>query len=275
MPWSRSALVIGLVVLAPVVLAPGRATAGVPECGNIRIDPGAECVVEQGECGTTCRVQRFAQACSTEEYQRCQGSCTQPPAPGCTEECAASCDERCAAGVEIVCHDNCFPECTDACTAACDASADTIQCRASCEATCDGECDHQCAMLPDDADCITHCIECCGGSCSAAANMGCQLQCQGQSWAECEDAQQLTCEAACEGEGALFCDGQLVASGAEVSACAAALVDQGVALHEGPGQVQAFDPFGCACRSHAEGAAWSRAALGLVVLLGLRRRRRG
>jgi len=266
--WRSSALVAGLVLSLP-----GEALAGMPECGDVRVDADADCEVELGDaCGSSCGQPVYTQVCSTQQYDRCRSSCTIPPDPACTEACTASCDERCAAGIEIVCHDNCFPECTTACTALCDTAVDTIQCRAACEATCDGECDHQCSMLPDDATCVTHCIECCGGSCVAAANMGCQLDCQTQTWAQCETEVRGGCEAACEDEGALFCDGQLVASGSEAMACADALTRQGIAV-DAEGDVHAFDPpLGCGCRREPGGHPW--ASLGLLGLLGLRGRRR-
>ena len=263
-PWR-----LGALVLAVPMLASGPAIAGTPECGDVRVDADAACEVELGDaCVTSCGEPAYTRVCSTRQYESCRGRCTAPPDPACTEACTASCDERCAEGIAIVCHDNCFPECTSTCALACEAAADTIQCRASCEATCDGECDHQCSMLPEDASCVTHCIECCGGSCVAAANMGCQLECQGQTWRDCETELRGGCEAACEDEGALFCDGQLVASGVEVSSCAAALSERGIAL-DGPGEIHAFD---CACRG--EPGRRPLAGLALLGLLGLRGRRR-
>ncbi|MCX4244714.1 MYXO-CTERM sorting domain-containing protein [Paraliomyxa miuraensis] len=279
--WSTR-LGLGFALGWVALLVPTSADGGTLECSNARIEPDADCTVQAGDgCSEHCRPEAYVRSCSTHQYQQCRDVCTGPPDPVCTQACIDECDERCAAGVQIVCHDNCFPECTDACTALCDQAEDTIQCRASCEATCDGECDHQCSMLPEDADCITHCIECCGGSCIAAANMECQQSCQSETWLDCETEQHTVCEAACTQQGALFCDGQLVAAGDDVTDCAEALSGRGmdVALDPTHGQVHAYDPRrGCACRSEpGEGLPEGLAGgvLAILGLLGLRRRRRG
>jgi len=292
--WKAGALALAVGTLG-VALAPGLAQAGIPECSGIRVEADAQCRLELGaDCEAECSLGVYETACATHQYQTCQETCTLPPEPACTDECTELCAEQCEVGIEVVCHQNCFPECVDECAASCEAAEYTIQCRASCEATCDGECDHQCAMLPVDASCYTHCLECCGGSCNASANMDCQLECQDHTWEECEYELQGKCEAACDLEGALFCDGQLVAAGSELQACVGALVARGVELlgledeaeeleedleeleedvDEG---VEASAPLmGCACRASSEGHAgrWG-AALVLLGLLRLRRRSR-
>jgi MYXO-CTERM domain-containing protein len=285
------ALVVGLVGI--VAFAPGVARAGVPECGNIRIEAGAQCRLELGGgCEAQCSLGVYEKACATYGYQTCNETCTLPPVPECTDECTELCADQCEVGIEVVCHQNCFPECVDECAASCEAAEDTIQCRASCEATCDGECDHQCAMLPVDASCYSHCLECCGGSCNASANMDCQLECQDHAlWEQCEYELQVKCDASCDVEGALFCDGQLVAAGAELEACASALVQQGIEVLELEEEVEELEdaveeledgwsqPLGsaptCACRGGAEGrsSGWG-ALLALLGLASLRRRTR-
>lgn len=288
---SAVALVVGAWAMA--MLVPLAARAGIPECSNIRIEADAQCRVEVGvDCEASCSLGVYEKACAAYQYQTCQPSCTVPPQPACTDGCAEECAEQCNVGIDVVCHQNCFPECVDECAAACETADDTIQCRASCESTCDGECDEQCAMLPEDASCYDHCMECCGGSCNAAANMSCQLECQDHTWEQCEYELRVECEASCGLDGALFCDGQLVAAGSDLHACAAALVDRGAELlgleeevdaleeeleEDIDGAIDASAPvLACTCRGGGDGrpGGWGT-ALALLGLLGLRRGPRG
>lgn len=301
MVWSKASalgLVVGGIGMAGMVaLVPQQARAGIPECGNIRIEADAQCRLELGgECGAKCSLGIYEKACATHQYESCKETCILPPEPECTDECTVSCADQCEVGIEVVCHQSCFPECVDACAASCDEADDTIQCRASCEATCDGECDHQCAQLPVDASCYSHCLECCGGSCNASANMDCQVTCQDETWEECEYEFRASCEGSCDVEGALFCDGQLIIAGAELHACVGALVERGIELLGIQDEVEeieeeleeleedleeweegvndSLDPvMSCDCRSGGGGRSAGWMVLGLLGLLGLRRRR--
>ncbi|MEM9454140.1 MAG: hypothetical protein AAGF11_08165 [Myxococcota bacterium] len=286
MDWMKAsapALVVGLGMLAPAA-----AWAGIPECNNIRIEAGANCRLElggSGECQGSCRAGVYEKACATKQFEYCTETCTLDPEPECTDECTEQCAEQCEVGIEVVCHNNCFPECVGDCTLTCEGADDSIQCRAQCEATCDGECDHQCAQLPVDASCYSHCLECCGGSCNAAANMDCQLTCQTETWEDCEYEVQAQCEGSCDIEGALFCDGQFIVGGEELTACANALATIGIEIAEDV--INAVDDAkqdwdqaererkarGGLCSVQDEApAAWATGLL-LLGLLGLRRRR--
>ncbi|MCA9705124.1 MAG: hypothetical protein KDK70_04640 [Myxococcales bacterium] len=284
MKVGAPALALGICMLAV-----GAAQAGIPECGNIRIDAGAHCELllgGSGECSGSCSLGVYEKACATQQYESCQEVCTLDPNPTCTDGCTEECAEQCEVGIEVVCHGNCFPECVGECTLACEGAQDSIQCRASCEATCDGECDHQCAQLPVDASCYSHCMECCGGSCSAAANMDCQVSCQTETWEDCEYGVQAECEGACDVDGALFCDGQFIVGGEQLQACAAALAAIGIAvaedvINEVDDTIQEWEQAererkangGCQVGAEGRPAAWGTGLL--LGLLGLRRRRRG
>lgn len=290
--WNNAgalALVIGVVCSMA-----GEARAGVPECGDIRIEADASCELKLGaSCGASCSAGIYEKACATQGFESCRTECDNPPSEPCKGGCAQECANDCGQGIDIVCHDNCFPECVDECAAVCEDAEDTIQCRASCEATCDGECDDQCALLPPDSSCYDHCMECCNGSCSASANMDCQTTCQSVTWEQCEYGLEVECSASCEAEGALLCDGQYIIGGAQLWACVAALTELGLNVVkdavddetredieeaedelEGLGEEYGDGDFGCACQLDGDGG---RPALGtgllLLGLLGLRRRR--
>jgi hypothetical protein len=59
--------------------------------------------------------------------------------------------------------------------------------------------------------------------------MECQLECQAEAHAGCETELRADCNASCGAEGAIFCDGEYVASGDDVNACAVALANEGIA----------------------------------------------
>ena len=52
--------------------------------------------------------------------------------------------------------------------------------------------------------------------------------CQEKEFEQCEYELEADCEASCEAEGALFCDGEYVRSGAELGDCIAALAAIGL-----------------------------------------------
>ena len=68
---------------------------------------------------------------------------------------------------------------------------------------------------------------CCHGSCTAQVNLDCQLSCQLGEFSDCQSAWRESCRASCGAGGSLFCSGQLVAAGSQVTDCAAALVQLG------------------------------------------------
>ena len=297
--WTRTgamALAIGLVWSVQ-----GEARAGVPECGGIRIEAGAQCQLKLGaDCGASCTAGIYEKACATKGFEVCLPECDVDTDVVCTNDCSESCTSDCAEGIDVVCHDNCFPECAVECDSLCATADDTIQCRASCEATCDGECDHQCAVLPPNSSCYDHCMECCDGSCAASANMQCQMSCQSITWEQCEYELQASCEASCEFQGSLFCDGQFIIGGQPLYECVGALTELGLDIVKevvdggtledieeieedieewGEGLDADADggglSMGCSCDAGGDDRpAALGAGLLLLGLLGLRRRRR-
>lgn len=273
-PKTASSLLSALVLVAAgVALFPAPAAAGIPECGNIRLEEVRACELRADvECSAGCdRLGIYETACATRLHTVCRETCTIAPEATCTDSCTVGCQTECDAGVSITCQHNCFGECQGSCTTTCAGAANVERCTASCRATCDGECDIRCAPVVD-AGCYTHCVECCGGSCTAQANMNCQTDCQDVAFEECEHEFQASCSASCSADGALFCDDQFVVSGAQLPACVEALVALGVAglnveatCEIGAGGADCVAEAG-ACSVIAPG---SKSGGGAAILLGL------
>ena len=221
---------LGLTIGAGLSLAAPRAFAGIPECGDIRLEDVQSCEIHGSvNCEASCsELGIYKKACATKLQKECRGECTLDAEPTCTDECTTPCTRECDLGTPITCIHNCFVECVGSCDGGCAEAADPEQCRASCEATCDGECDVQCGAVAVDASCYQHCIECCGGSCGAQANMTCQEVCQDREFEQCEYELEIECDGSCSGNGALFCDGEYVLAAEDIPACVQALSTRGI-----------------------------------------------
>lgn len=232
MPRLPNGSLLG-VVLTFATLYASSAHAGFDACNGVRVEVEANCRWEVQEvCRERCQTVEVSRVCATREYRRCSQTCTFEEDAGCTTDCNVICEDQCSQGLDIVCQHNCFPECTENCDMKCAGFADEVECRASCEATCDGECNVQCAALPPEANCYNHCLECCSGTCVAVANFDCQFDCQMVEYESCEVETRQECGESCGEEGALFCDGQLIAAGGIVTQCASALLAEGIAVAE-------------------------------------------
>jgi len=278
--WMRW-LLMGVSGLALFAAAPAQ--AGVPECGNLRLEDVGNCeLAGEVSCTAGCdNLGVYKKACATQLYTVCSEECTFTGDVTCTDECTGICTESCDRGENVICIHNCFGECTIDCDARCEGAEDDAQCHATCEANCDAECDITCKPLVD-GDCYKHCVECCGGSCTASANLDCQTTCQDEEFESCEYELKADCHGSCEGEGALFCDGEYVLSGNEVDDCIAALVAIGLedieAEAEGridldEGIAEGSASAGCSVGLGGSPAGGALMA-GLGCLLLLRRRRR-
>jgi hypothetical protein len=117
--------------------------------------------------------------------------------------------------------------------------------------------------------------------------MDCQITCSEQSFEQCEVDMDVECQAACDLQGALYCDGQFVAGGEALTACANALAARGIEiLEDAAAQIEeeieeVTDPFdadgdgvggACLCQANPNAplATWSFGLLTLG-LWGLRR----
>jgi hypothetical protein len=264
------------------LLASGPARAGIPECNDVRLEDVSTGGCElrgSAQCSASCdRLGIYNKACATKLHTVCREDCVLSANPTCSDSCTVSCQAECDRGVSITCQHNCFNECQGSCDAKCEGAADAVQCRASCEATCDGECDIQCRPVVD-GDCYVHCVECCGGSCKAQANMDCQTTCQEMQFEDCEHELEIDCSASCSVDGALFCNGQYILSGAQLDDCVQALITRGTltANAQAQGEVSLGSlpkaNGGCVLGTPAA-APGGLGLLALLGLLGVARRRR-
>lgn len=272
----------GVIATVGVILSLTTATlaeAGVDACNNLRLEDVGSCeVVVSGQCSGGCsELGVYEKACATKLHTVCKEDCTLLAEPTCTDACTVQCAEDCDNGINVICQHNCFGECSGVCASHCEGSADVSQCMASCEASCDGECDIKCQPLVD-ASCYQHCVECCGGSCTAQSNMDCQTTCQDEQFEECEYELKADCDASCTGEGALFCDGEFVLSGAELPGCVQALIAAGIGGLQGEVTITSdgidadSSLGGCTASPARSGGAAACIAL-LAAVLGLSTRR--
>ena len=216
-----------------VVGTPSTAWAGIEACNGVRVELESKCRWEVQEvCRERCQQVEVSRVCATQWYRNCRQSCSFSASSQCSGDCNQICEDQCSQGLEVVCQHNCFPECVGACDVQCAGLDNEQDCRAACAATCDGECDAKCADVPPEANCQYHCLECCDGSCRAMSNMDCQVDCQTGEYEVCEVETKTECGEACGEEGAIFCDGELIAMGGAVRGCAEALVELGIATVE-------------------------------------------
>ncbi len=280
MQLQRASLALSLASFV-VFLVPAVVHAGIPECGNLRLEDVSACEIRaDAECMGSCMAGIYKVACATRRYRECRTECTVSAMPTCTDSCTVMCQGECDAGVSITCQHNCFAECQGSCTTRCNAmpAGDMRdQCTASCQATCDGECDARCPAVVD-GSCYTHCVECCHGSCSAQANMDCQETCQDREFEDCEHELRAECDASCSVDGSLFCDGKFVLSGAQVPACIDALIARGINARAEGSVTLGGDGAKTSCsvgeQSSRGGAAAVFFGLGIGAVLAARRRRR-
>ncbi len=272
--------VAGVVFLVAGLTA-GTAGAGIPECGNLRLEDVGSCEVRGDvKCEAGCEdLGVYKKACATKLRTVCSNVCTLDADVGCTDECTVQCAADCDLGVNVICIHNCFGECAGSCEADCAEAADPAQCNATCEANCDGECDIKCKPLVE-GSCYTHCIECCGGSCKAQANMSCQQDCQEEEFEDCEYEVRADCDASCSGSGALFCDGEFAIAGKDLPACGRALLTRGIGVAnlEASGEAEVSGGLGgCSTGATSSGTGgWSNFWLLLSGLgvMGMARRSR-
>jgi len=226
----RKASFLALMGMTAFLTAALPASAGVPECGNIRFEGLSNCEVRvSAQCNASCsELGIYKTACATKLTTVCGTQCTALAMPTCTDSCTATCTQQCDQGINVVCSHNCFTECTTGREARCSADADVAQCNATWDANCDAECDAKCVTV--DGGCYNHCVECCGGSCSADANMDCQYSCQEVQFEECEQEFRANCDASCSGDGALFCNDTFVIAGSQIPNCINALAAQGITV---------------------------------------------
>ncbi len=228
---------LGLLV---ATLMPLSAHAAENPCGNVEYQP-FECHLELGAyCRADCEPIAFVAACD--------GQCNLPPDDACIDSCESTCLSDCE-GAPI----DCFSHCTDDCSAS---LADT--------------CDDACADREScQQDCATQCSDAgagCAGACATSCSAVCENLANRECTADCRGGLGPVCESLCDRpDGALFCDGQLMAT-ALLCPCLDAL---GMSLPEA--QEEPADG-GCSV-AHTSGSGLAAGLALAAVAFGTRRRR--
>lgn len=275
---SRVSLLFFSAFLVALGLAPAANAENIDACGGVALD--AESVTScqfllTDTCKEECQPVSSEKVCASRLTTTCDSECTETADVICTTDCAESCVTTCTADTEPpncngLCESDCHQDCSDSCAGA----ENQGQCQSSCVQCCSSRCDEECDGQTETA-CDPVCVSACDGSCVAEANMDCQIACQSTQYEECETIVTEECKEECETSGgAIFCDGQFLATGGDVQACATE-IEENFEFHidvagsaDGDGN---FGGFGC-----SSGGAAPQAAFGLVVLgaLGALRRRR-
>lgn len=204
------------------------AHAGLDACGNIDIDVNARCKVSiDAPCTVQCTPLSFDVQCAAKLEVGCEAICNKPPEVSCTDNCQGGCETECNVNPGTFdCEGSCTGDCQGTCTGKCSAASDGASCEAACKASCSADCHASCTGTPPTADCAGQCQLKCQGSCTADLNMDCQTMCQVGGFADCQTNLMGGCTAAChDPKGALFCDGQFIDVGNQLSDCITALDD--------------------------------------------------
>ncbi len=223
---------IAFLTVAPLAfLAPRLAHAGLESCGNINVKAEAKCTVEtSGGCTAKCTPVSVQAACEGKAVVSCDGECTGSVDATCTGSCESDCSAKCTVNPGTYsCAGSCEGSCNTDCEATCEAQASggtaSADCKAHCGANCNAKCSASCSGTPPTADCSAKCKSSCSGKCEAKVTGKCQVDCQAKfDSVKCQADLKGGCDVQCsDPKGAIFCDGQYVDSGGNLSKCADAL----------------------------------------------------
>ncbi|WP_434417975.1 hypothetical protein [Nannocystis pusilla] len=211
--------------LLALVALPRTARADLEACGGIFLFAEAQCkFVPTEECMTSCEPVAMETACASRLYTECEGECTASFEVECVGSCETSCSSQCEADAETEDPPNamgvCMSTCQQACNDECAGAEHQGECRSACAHTCGESCEPRCGDLDDEVACDTKCSAVCEGSCEASARSECQISCQSTRFSECKTEVVDVCSESCtQTGGAIFCDGQFLAS-SDLQACA-------------------------------------------------------
>lgn len=243
-------------------------------CGGVVLDADTVASCEFAlteECNEKCEPVATEKVCASRLTETCDSECTSTADDECITTCSETCVPSCTSEEEAPnCNGLCMSDCQQDCTDACADSSEPGQCRSSCAQCCSNGCDDECTGEPAE-ECAPVCETACAGSCNGRANIVCQVTCQSDLYTVCEEEVVEECKDECNTSGgAIFCDGQFLATGSDPGACADAIQTEFGREIDVSAGLDAPGLFSCA------GGGAPHAALGLVVLAGsmaLRRRR--
>ncbi len=196
-------------------------------CGGVWLEGLAEgsCeVVPVQECETRCQTVSAVTVCAARLTTECNSSCTLEASVECEGSCGETCVGDCSTDVEQQppnCMGLCMSDCQMEATAGCEDTDKHGQCRSSGAHCCADRCRNECDQATETTTCEPVCTSACTGSCDARANLQCQVGCQAERFTTCEETVVEECNTECEQTGAaIFCEGQFLATGGDLEACA-------------------------------------------------------
>jgi MYXO-CTERM domain-containing protein len=195
-------------------------------CGGVWLEGLAEgsCeVVPAQECETRCEAVSFVTVCAARLTTDCNSACTVDVAVDCEVGCGETCVNDCEKTVAEQppnCMGLCMSDCQMDATSACEDDDAKGECRSSGAHCCADRCHAECSQTQE-TTCEPVCDRACYGSCEARANLDCQIECQSERFNFCQRIVLEECNTECEETGAaIFCEGQFLATGGDLRACA-------------------------------------------------------
>ena len=102
-PYPRKAQRIGCLFAFALTFGAEHAEAGIPECGDMRLEDVSSCEVRGNvECQASCDdLGIYKKACATKLQKVCREECVLDPEPTCTDECTEVCNRDCDIGIPV------------------------------------------------------------------------------------------------------------------------------------------------------------------------------
>jgi hypothetical protein len=287
-----SVLFASLAFAAPLLASSTARADSIADCGNIDVSANATCKVEvSGGCKLNCTPVSFEASCTAKGNVSCKGECdAKVSVQAELDSCKADCEGGCAANPNFSCEASCSGSVDADCDASCSGQAGGNnakgQCKADCKAKVQAKCSASCNGSPVTCTPVS-CEASCKGKLEAKAQVDCSVTCSSNLEASCEAELKGGCDAQCDApEGALYCDGNYVDAGGNLSKCINSLeaalnlkVDASASAKCANGTCEAEAEAGASCGGRVVGDHSPMGPAGLVLggaALGLvlaRRRR--
>ena len=264
-----------LLAFVMVALASPSAEAAVA-CGLIDGRTLEQCTVvnTKTECTEKCEPVNMVKVCST----KCDVGCTKTATTSCKGGCETECIKQCTPDPTKY---DCKVACTDTCSAKvmihCKTSIDEAKCIVKAKASCSQTCEEKCKPLPATETCVNKCGTSCNASCTVEENTTCNVDCETSCTTQVKGACVSKCSTT---QGALFCNGQYIDGGADLTGCITEIEGAGKKVAgwvkvSGQGDVTVTKGGDSMCStSRTPGSYWGAAMIGAFVALGAVRRRR-
>jgi MYXO-CTERM domain-containing protein len=192
-------------------------------CGGIWLtaEGAGSCeVVPKMTCEQRCEPATVERVCASRLYEQCAPQCDVSIETECSTECEQSCADQCTSTSTIECSAFCMTDCQATVSETCNGDAAHGECGSSGSACCSAHCEAGCTAT-NETECMPVCSTACESSCGGRANVDCQVECQQAEYTTCSDQVVQECHDECNTTGAaIFCDGNFLATGGDLAACA-------------------------------------------------------